>query len=90
MATKKAVKEVVKEVEVVEEKKAARVKKTKAMFVQFQGAEFAIDDLQKRAEKAYKAAGNTAAIEDIKIYIKPEEAMAYYAINGDVTGAIEL
>ena len=86
MATKK----VVKEVEVKEEKKVTRVKKAKAMFVQFQGAEFAIDDLQKRAEKAYKAEGHTAAIEDIKIYIKPEDAKAYYAINGDVTGELEL
>lgn len=86
MATKK----VVKEVEVKEEKKVTRVKKTKAMFVQFQGAEFAIDDLQKQAEKAYKAAGNTAAIEDIKIYVKPEEAKAYYVINGDVTGELAL
>ena len=29
-------------------------------------------------------------IKDLKLYVKPEEFMAYYVINDDISGKIEL
>ena len=46
-------------------------------------------DVLEAAKKAY-AASNKAAIKDITLYVKPEDNAAYYVVNGDVTGKIEL
>ena len=29
-------------------------------------------------------------MKDVKIYLKPEESAAYYVVNGDTTGKIDL
>ncbi len=70
---------------------AKAVKKEAAanVVLQFAGREVAMKDVLEAAKKAY-AASNKAAIKDITLYVKPEDNAAYYVVNGDVTGKIEL
>ena len=43
------------------------------------------DNIVKKVNKAYKD-----NIKSLDIYVKAEEGKAYYVINGDVTGAVDL
>lgn len=64
---------------------------TRQVFVQFGGREVATENIMNKVEAAWAAMGNKAEdMTDVKIYIKPEEFMAYYVINGDVTGGVEM
>lgn len=67
-------------------KKAAPAKaevKT-AIFVQYAGKETSAEELIAAAKKAYLAAGHKEAdIKTIDVYVKPEEGIAYYAVNGE-------
>ena len=69
-------------------KKAAVRKKTAAkkpvkteVFLQYSGKEVVYTDLVKKAAQLSKKALKTQA-KEIKVYIKPEENMAYYVANG--------
>lgn len=44
------------------------------------------DQLISKAKKAYGGKD----IKSLDIYVKPEESKAYYVVNGDVTGSVEL
>lgn len=69
------------------EKKTATSRKVKeSVCLQYAGRELEVTDIVEKAKKAY--AGKT--IKDIRVYLKPEENMAYYVINGDETGSIEI
>ena len=92
MAAKKkaAVEEVVVEATpVVEEapkkKRTTRKKVTETVYVQFAGSEYEVASIVARVKEVYGA-----EVKDIKVYIKPEENMAYYVINGEETGSIIL
>lgn len=77
------------------ERKAAATRKTAAankkieesICIQYAGKELEASELLGRAKAAY---GNAKAIKEIRVYVKPEENMAYYVVNGDETGSIEL
>ncbi len=74
--------------------KAAKPKKTvktEEVILQFAGNECSINSLTDQAKQAYVAAGHrTTSIKDLKVYVKPEEGKAYYVINDDVTGELNL
>ena len=81
--------------EVIEEKTAAAkkttVKKIAEVFVQYGDKEIKTADLIEKAKADYVAAGNKKInAKDVKVYVKPEESMAYYVINGDFTGNFEV
>ena len=68
-----------------------KVTKTQEVFVQFCGREVAAADIMEKVEKAWADMGNKAEdVKDVKIYIKPEEFMAYYVINDNEGGSVEL
>lgn len=58
------------------------------LFVQYQGAEIGIDALVEEAKVDFRAAKKRTPITDLKLYMKPEERMAYYVINGKFEGKI--
>lgn len=85
--------------------KKAAVKKTAAkkapakkaelkteMYLQFYGKEYSDKEiLQKVKEIWTKVLKNKVGdMKDVKIYLKPEESKAYYVINGDTTGEVNL
>lgn len=73
-------------------KKATTKKKevTKAVILQYAGNDYKVDEVVAKAEAAFKAENKRKAIEDIKVYIKPEENAAYYVVNADFAGRVDL
>jgi uncharacterized protein YgbK (DUF1537 family) len=69
---------------------AKKVPMKPEVYVQFGGQEVRTDELVQDAKTAYKAAGNRAAVRSLRVYIKPEDSAAYFVINDEFTGKIEL
>lgn len=87
--------------EVTEEAKDVVVKAAKApakkplkesVYLQYMGKEIDKDDIVKRVKDVWtkEMKNKIGDIHTLTLYIKPEENMAYYVINGDVTGSVEL
>ncbi|MGN0632685.1 MAG: DUF6465 family protein [Oscillospiraceae bacterium] len=72
--------------------KKAPAKKTaakSAVKVQFGGAEYDIDEIVATCKADYKTKSK-AAVKSINVYVKPEEATAYYVVNDDFSDKVEL
>lgn len=56
---------------------------------QFSGKSYSVEDLMKIAEDVWKfdLHKNDEAYKTIELYVKPEENIAYYVFNGDITGS---
>lgn len=80
-AKKPAVKKTVKKAEVKTE-----------MFLQFAGKEYTEKEILQKVKDIWtKVLKNKVGdMKDVKIYLKPEESAAYYVVNGDTTGKVEL
>ncbi len=66
---------------------------TKTAVLQFSGCDFKVDDIIANAETAFKAENKRKAVDDIKVYIKPEERAAYYVVtsgDNEYVGRIDL
>ena len=71
-----------------ETKKAEKVEE---IYLQFHGQEIFTKEIMEKAKKAYIAEGHReSSIKSIRLYIKPEENMAYYVINEKVAGGVAL
>lgn len=57
--------------------------------VQFEGKSYTTEDLVKSAKDVWKydLKQKVSDFKSVEIYVKPEESLAYYVINGDVTGS---
>lgn len=64
-------------------KKAAGTECAVTMTIQFQGRSIAAEDVLDEVKKAYAKANPDAQIQSVDIYVKPEENVAYYAVNGE-------
>lgn len=58
------------------------------LFLQYQGGELDMDTLVEAAKADFHAAKKRALITELKLYVKPEEHIAYYVINGSYEGKI--
>ena len=67
------------------EKKPAAPKAEPVMtaVVQVGNLEFDIADITARAYAAYKADHKRKAVKEFKVYVKPEENVAYYTVNSE-------
>ncbi len=96
-AKKTAVKEPLTNVE--EEAPKAAVKKPAArktaakksepettVTIQFQGKEITAVQVVEAAKAAFTEANPDAEIKTMDVYVKPEEGVAYYAVNGEGSG----
>ena len=52
-------------------------------FVQVGDAEYDITGITERAFKAYRFNHRRKHVTEFKVYIKPEEGVAYYTVNGE-------
>lgn len=87
---KKAVKETAATV-----KKTAKKEYTKAAlketFIQVNGQEYKQSEILQKVEESFLAAGNKiTAMKNLQLYVKPEDGAAYYVVNGEITGKVEL
>ncbi len=70
------------------EKKADMVPE---VFVQFEGREATVDSVIAKATESYVADGHrVSSIKSLQVYLKPEEAAAYYVINSKYAGKVDL
>ncbi len=74
------------------EKKAPAKKavaKKEAIYVQFAGKSYSNDELLKIAKDVwvYDMGQKAADMKSVEIYVKPEESMAYFVVNGTENGS---
>lgn len=68
-----------------------KTEKVEEIYLQFHGQEIVTKDVLERAKQAYIAEGHReSSIKSIRLYIKPEENMAYYVINEKIAGGVTL
>ena len=51
--------------------------------IEFAGRQIVAKEVLDKAVKAYQAAHKGAEIKTIEVYVKPEENVAYYVVNGE-------
>ena len=80
-----------------EETKAVKApaKKTalkETVLMQWYGKEVNKDDLMKQVKEIWtkQLKNKVGDMQSVTLYLKPEENKAYYVINGDVTGSIDM
>lgn len=81
-----AIKNAVDTAKDVSKKAAAAI--NSEVYLQFRGSEYDVTDLIERCKADYKKT-NKSAIRSCKVYVKPEDGMAYYVIN-DIAGKVSL
>ena len=92
---KKAAKKVAAKAEDTAEKAVKTVKKADLkteFFLQFSGKEYTEKEILKKVKDVWTKdlKNKVGDMKDVKIYLKPEESAAYYVVNGDTTGKIDL
>ena len=61
------------------------------MTLQFNGRDFDLGAVEANVKKNWKESGRKLSeIADLDIYVKPEEATAYYVVNKETEGKVEL
>lgn len=60
------------------------------LIIQYRGNDIALDTLVDAAKADFRASKKRTLVTDIKLYVKPEDGMAYYVINGTFEGKISL
>ena len=58
------------------------------VIVQFQGSEVDLDTLVEAAKADFRQEKKRTPITDLKLYVKPEERMAYYVVNEKHSGSV--
>jgi len=74
------------EAKAAEKAKAAQLKPE--VIVQFQGSDVSMDTLVEAAKADFHTAKKRTLITDLKLYVKPEESIAYYVVNGKFEGKV--
>lgn len=68
---------------------AKETERIEEVYVQFSGQELLTKEVLERAKQAYISEGHKeSSIKSIRLYIKPEEHMAYYVINEKIAGGV--
>ena len=62
------------------------------IYLQYMGKEFSTADIMKQIRNIWtKELGrSTEELRSVNVYLKPEESAAYYVVNGDTTGKVDL
>lgn len=62
-----------------------------SMYVEFQGKQLDEKEIVANAKRIWVENGNKASeLKSLQLYIKPEENMAYYVFNEEVSGSFPL
>ena len=91
-AAKKAApvkKEAAKKAVAKKEAPAKKAAKKEAIYVQFAGKSYSNEELFKIAKDVwvYDMGQKVADMKSVEIYVKPEESMAYFVVNGTENGS---
>ena len=69
---------------------AAKGEVVETAILQFGGNDYKVDDIIAKATASFKVENKNKTIKDIKVYIKPEDNAAYYVVNNDCAGRVDL
>ena len=58
------------------------------LFLQYRDCDMNMADLVEAAKADFHKEKKRTLITDLKLYVKPEERMAYYVVNGDYEGQV--
>ena len=58
------------------------------VIMQFQGTEVEVDALVEAAKADFRQEKKRTPITDLKLYVKPEERVAYYVVNEKFNGSV--
>ena len=72
------------------ETKVKKDAKAVETLVQFAGMEYSVADVEAKALDAFKAEHKRTAVKAMTVYVKPEDHAAYYVVNDEFTGKVEL
>ena len=74
------------------ETRAGVLKEAKTSFyLQYMGKEISTEEITQKVHEAWKTLGkNVDEIKTLNVYLKPEEAAAYYVINEETTGKVAI
>lgn len=88
----KAVKTVKKAAKKTAAKTTKKAELKTEFFLQFSGKEYTKKEILKKVKDVWTKdlKNKVGDMKDVKIYLKPEESAAYYVVNGDTTGKIDL
>ena len=65
--------------------------KVEEVYLQVGASEWNVSACKAKAVEAYVAQGHRASsVKKLVVYLKPEEGKAYYVVNDDVNGSIDL
>ena len=69
-----------------------KLKEAKTSFyLQYMGKEISTEEITQKVHEAWKTLGkNVDEIKTLNVYLKPEEAAAYYVINEETTGKVAI
>lgn len=59
-----------------------------AFVLQFQGSDVDLSTLAEAAKADFHQSKKRTLVTDLKLYVKPEERMAYYVINEQYNGSV--
>ena len=63
----------------------------KETYIQFAGREFKESEILEKVQQAFVNDGyKVTGIKTLELYVKPEDNAAYYVINGNYTGKVDL
>jgi len=89
--TKKKNKALQKAIKIKEIGKVEEENMKSRFFVQYQGNEFEEKEIITKIKEVWKEEGNKVKdLKELDIYVKPEEGKAYYTINGETRGSIDI
>jgi hypothetical protein len=61
------------------------------ILVQHSGMESNLDEIYQKVKQSYVDSGHDLrSINDIRLYLKPEDFTAYFVVNGDYSGKVGL
>lgn len=61
------------------------------IYIQYAGKQLGYGEVVRQVKDEWQTAGNKInQIKNLEIYIKPEDKMIYYVINGEVNGSIPM
>ena len=89
-STEAAVKKTAAKTTTTRTRKAAAVKET--ISIQFAGKDYSTEQLVKIAKDVWEfdLKKDPAEFKEVQLFVKPEEAKAYYVINGTESGSFEI
>ncbi len=91
-AADKAVKKTAAKKTAAKKSTAKKAELKTEMFLQFAGKEYTEKEILQKVKEIWtkNLRRKVGEMKDVKIYLKPEESAAYYVVNGDTTGRVDL